>query len=102
MVSYAPVFDQACLREEMAAHFGVGAASPAGFPNDGGFSNAGSRGDAYYFYIVGFVAVTVGDDLDTHVLYGAFSEALITGGILPDGYDGGSCSTMLYGISLWE
>jgi Flp pilus assembly protein TadG len=101
----APVFDRAWPREEMVDEFGAGAQPPDGFPNGGGFAEAGGgSGSSYYYHIVGFAAVQGDpDDKNNSIVYAKFEYRVISGGIDITGYSGsGTCTRLLMGIALWE
>jgi hypothetical protein len=100
--AYAPVFDRVYLREEMVDSFPE-AESPEGYNNGGGFAKAGGGSKhAYYYHVVGYVRATVASTPDKMILRGAFVEAKIAAiDINLRGYDG-SCTLMLYGVTLWR
>jgi hypothetical protein len=101
--AYAPVFDRVYLRDEMVDLFKRQAEAPQGFSNGGGFSSAGGgSGHAYYYHVVGYVKATIDETPDNKILNGAFVEAKIAAtDINTRGYDG-SCTLLLYGVTLWH
>jgi hypothetical protein len=101
--AYAPVFDRVYLRQEMVDLFEHQAEPPQGFSNGGGFSSAGGgSGHAYYYHVVGYVKATIDETSDNHILNAAFVEAKIAAtDINTRGYDG-TCTLLLYGVTLWH
>jgi Flp pilus assembly protein TadG len=101
--AYAPVFDRVYLREEMVGLFDPQADSPEGYKNGGGFSSAGGgEQHAYYYHVVGYVKATIDETADKKILNGTFVKAKIAAiDINVRGYDG-SCTLMLYGVTLWR
>ncbi|HUT21133.1 MAG TPA: hypothetical protein VM366_18415, partial [Anaerolineae bacterium] len=100
--AYAPVFDRVYLRDEMVGLFDPQAEAPEGYKNGGGFAKAGGGEHAYYYHIVGYVRATIDETADKKILNGTFVAAKIAAiDINLRGYDG-SCTLMLYGVTLWR
>jgi hypothetical protein len=101
--AYAPVFDRVYLREEMVDLFEDQAEAPDGYKNGGGFASAGGGAQhTYYYHVVGYVKARIDKTPDNKVLNGSFVESKIAAiDINARGYDG-SCTLMLYGVTLWQ
>ena len=91
-------------QEVAKATFDPQAECPDGYSNGGSFATAGGGGDTYYYHIVGYTAFTVGTPAgnENHDVYGSFVTAVVAAGFLPEGYQGGQCTSLVYGIGLWD
>jgi hypothetical protein len=108
-VAYAPIFDYVYLKDYMEDNY-VAAEEPdvEGANTNGHWPTAGGGGHAFFYHIVGFVALEVQEVSATgsgKYLQGEFDHALIGAQVFrpSSGFGNGGCDTpVLFGVSLWR